>query len=564
MRSGEAIGTSMARAFPEGWQALQASGAAERELQTLAQLAAGLSDRFRVYHGVHWTRANARYSVIGEIDFVVVGPGGKLLLIEQKSGFLSEGAEGLCKPYGARSKNVAMQMARNAQAFITRLHRAFPECPPAVDSLLYCPDYKVKSPGSAGIDPARIVDATRRDRLLAVIREILADDGGTATPDDRIHRFLADVLELVADVTALTGEAEALSTRLAGGLAHWGRQIRCRPQRLHVTGTAGSGKTQLALAVFGDAVAAGRRPLYVCYNRPLAEHFRRIAPSGGEVVTYHQLAHRVCLAAGVTPDFARPDAFAAMEAALDRYQPTAGECCDVLVIDEGQDFEQQWCTNLLRLLAPDGDAWILEDPLQNLYGRAPLALEDWVHLQAATNYRSPQDIVLALNKLLPLPAPIESGSPLTDSDIDFISYRDAGELAARTVAAITRAIGLGFKRRHIAVVTFRGREHSALSALTRIGPYPLIAPTGRYDLFGNPIMTGGDIVIDSVHRFKGRAAPCVVLTEVDFEALDERAIHRIFVGATRATMKLILVISERAERLLAARLANPPASPEKE
>ena len=89
----------------------------------------------------------------------------------------------------------------------------------------------------------------------------------------------------------------------------------------------------------------------------------------------------------------------------------------------------------------------------------------------------------------------------------------------------------------------------------RLGPYSLRAPTGRYDLLGNPILTDGDILIDSVLRFKGRAAPCVILTEIDFEQLDDKAVRRLFVGATRATMKLMLVLSERASAVLRARLA---------
>jgi hypothetical protein len=45
-----------------------------------------------------------------------------------------------------------------------------------------------------------------------------------------------------------------------------------------------------------------------------------------------------------------------------------------------------------------------------------------------------------------------------------------------------------------------------------------------------------------VLRFKGRAAPCVILTEIDFDSLDDKAMRRLFVGATRATMKLTLVV----------------------
>ena len=49
----------------------------------------------------------------------------------------------------------------------------------------------------------------------------------------------------------------------------------------------------------------------------------------------------------------------------------------------------------------------------------------------------------------------------------------------------------------------------------------------------------------------------MILTEIDFEKLDDKAIRRLFVGATRATMKLMLVVSEEAAGVLRERLANP-------
>ena len=55
-------------------------------------------------------------------------------------------------------------------------------------------------------------------------------------------------------------------------------------------------------------------------------------------------------------------------------------------------------------------------------------------------------------------------------------------------------------------------------------------------------------------RLKGRAAPCVVFTEIDFDVLDNKAVRRLFVGATRATMKLTLVVSESAAKILLDRL----------
>src|SRR5690606_32052800 len=124
--------------------------------------------------------------------------------------------------------------------------------------LLYCPDYTVREPGTAGIDPARVVDARRKSELLPIVRALLPATGEVLPAKARVHRLLGEMLELVPEVNTILGEAGALSTRLSGGLAHWARRIECEPFRLRVVGTAGSGKTQLAMAVYRDAIQAGR------------------------------------------------------------------------------------------------------------------------------------------------------------------------------------------------------------------------------------------------------------------------------------------------------------------
>jgi hypothetical protein len=540
----------MATLIPDGWNALAASGAAQRELQTLALFERGLPDGYVVLHAVHWTRVHEGHRIVGEVDFVVIGPTGAVLLIEQKSGFLDETAEGLIKTYGERHKSVPAQMARTAAALETRLRQFCKGVKIPLDTLLYCPDYTVRQPGSAGLDPARIVDAPRRDHLCRLIQTILPASGDVLPQRADVLRFFSDLLQVSVDVGAIAGQARTLYTRLSEGLATWGRRIECDPQRLRVTATAGSGKTQLALAVLRDALAAGRRALYVCYNRPLADHIALIAPADCEVATYHQLCDRVARAAGAAPDFRQPGAFAALEARMDHYTPDDARRFDDLVVDEGQDFNDAWAANLLRLLRPGGRAWWLEDPMQNLYGRRSVSLPGWVGLRADTNYRSPRDVLAMLNRLLPLPRPIEAASPVDSSDIEVITYADTAELLRATVRAVTNCVAAGYKRDMIAVVTYRGREHSALTPYDRIGPYTLRSFAGRYDLLGNAVVSDGDIAIDSVHRFKGQSAPCVVFTEIDFESLDDLAVRRLFVGATRATMKLVLVVSERSARTL--------------
>ncbi|NTV95321.1 MAG: ATP-binding domain-containing protein [Thiobacillus sp.] len=539
----------MARVHPDGWRELKPTGAAARAIETLEVLADGLPDSYTVYHGVHWTRINEGHACIGEIDFVLVNRAGRILLIEQKSGFLEETADGLVKRHPGQGKRIAIQMARSADALRTRLHQACPGDRTSVDSLLYCPDYTVKSPGSAGIAPERIIDARKREHLIPLLCAILPEE--TAAPAAaKVHRFLRDELDLVADVDAAIGHSRQVYTRLAGGLAHWARRIDCRPFRLRVVGTAGSGKTQLALEVLRDAMAAGRRPLYVCYNRPLADHIAQLAPDGATVATYHQLGDRILRAAGTRPDFSRPDAFRLLEDFLSGYSPGPDWLFDELIVDEGQDFQPAWRDNLLRLLRPEGRAWWLEDPMQNLYGRPPVELPGWVVLRADTNYRTPRAILGYLNRLVPPQDAIAAGSPVAGTEVEILTYADQGELIERTKTAVTRGLGAGFKKDSIALITFRGREHSLFTPLDRLGPHSLKAYSNKYDLFGSPVYSEGDLLVDSVYRFKGRSAPCVLFTEIDFETLDEPTLRKLFVGMTRAGMKLVLVMHERAARAL--------------
>ena len=69
-------------------------------------------------------------------------------------------------------------------------------------------------------------------------------------------------------------------------------------------------------------------------------------------------------------------------------------------------------------------------------------------------------------------------------------------------------------------------------------------------MFGNPVFRDGELLTESVYRFKGQSAPAVIFTEIDIETLDEKSFRKLFVGMTRARMKLILVMSERTARLL--------------
>jgi hypothetical protein len=450
---------------------------------------------------------------------------------------------------GGKVKSVAAQISRNLEAFQTKLQRQLGQEHVHFEYLFYCPDYQVRSLQTAGIEAQRIVDSSRRDFLAKTIQNI-QPPGETHLKAQRVHRFLRDELQLESDVSALVGQARNMVTRISGGLAHWARRLEFAPYRLRVSGTAGSGKTQLALAEYKAAVEDGKRPLYVCYNRPLADHFNAITPNGGLACTFHMLCDLHLQDHGIQTDFSKRDAFDQLVQESAKHSPTGKFLFDTVIVDEGQDFSSTWRDVVFRHAKPNARLVWLEDPMQNLYGKPAVELPGWVSLTSETNYRSPRAVVRFLQSIVPHGTKIEAQSPIESADIEVLTYSTSSELLARMNEALRKTYSAGFRKEDVAIVTFRGRENSALLPYDQIGNNRLRSFSGRYDLLGQPEFSEGDVLIESVYRFKGQSAPAIILTEVDFESIDESIIRKIFVGATRATLHLTLVMSERAAQAL--------------
>ncbi|MCX7175402.1 MAG: NERD domain-containing protein/DEAD/DEAH box helicase [Proteobacteria bacterium] len=510
----------MARIVPDGWQNLDtATPSIQRELETLRGLSTTLPDDYTVYHGIHWSTLDRGHAVFGEIDFVVVNRAGDLLLIEQKLGFLGETAEGLVKEYPGKSKSVPVQMARSRDAVLTKLRQRNGASHVHVESLLFCPHYAIKSPLTAGIVPERIVDSKRKDQLAAIIQQVLpiGDEMDTVV----VHQFLRDVIKLEPDVSALVGRARTLVARVAE---------------------------------FRAAIDAGRRPLYVCFNRPLADHVEAIAPPGGMACTFHTLCEAVLRAHGQTHDFTQPGAFDALVTRAEQLLVPESLLFDTVIIDEGQDWSERWRDRVFCHARADARRLWLEDPLQNLYGRPAVTLPGWVGLRSQANYRSPRPIVRFLQGLVGEEAGIEAASPIDASDVEFLTYADKTELLAQVKMGIKQCYAAGFKKTDVAVISYHGRESSHVMRHDRLGDFTFRRFSGAYDLFQRPVYEEGDILMESVMRL-GQAAPAIVFAEIDFAELDDKAVRRLFVGATRATMKLVLVISEDAAQQLLQRIS---------
>lgn len=520
----------------------------QREFEVLRQLQDGLPDDYTVFHGVCWSSVYDDVQWFGEIDAIVQAPNGSLVLLEVKAGPVEVTAQGIYKRYGDRNKDVVHQTRVQHASLRQRLKEE--KLNVYVAQLLVLPDQKVTG-GSVQYPRERIVDQDDMPSLCTRVVQAVPRAAKNAPSVSQVSRFLEDVFGLDADPTARIGWLEMAVSRLSEGLATWVPRIAAPHGRICIDATAGSGKTQLALKLLTEAAAQGQRALYVCFNRPLAEQLRRQLPEVVEVATFHELAMSPWRQAHGAPDFADPAQFSKAEAHF--VQQIAEANLDLLIVDETQDFDAAWIDHLFRRVQPAGRAYLLGDEDQRLFDqRAVWNDPTCVRIRCPDNFRNPRQIARTLEALHLSSQAITPRCPLDGEVPGFhVWNEDDGGAIGKTAEVIDGLLAEGVKIEHIAVLSLRGMQSSQVLQQRLLGSHALKRFTGQYDAAGQAIWSEGTLLADTVHRFKGQAAPVVVLTEMDFDAVDDRLRRRLFVGMTRAQWRLECVMSPQAERALA-------------
>ena len=549
------------RVFPSDFELsldAQSPSSLIREIDTLKILANGLSDAYCVFHSVHWTRAlDPKSRSLGEIDFIVMNRAGELLLIEQKTGPLSEINGDLWKSYSSNhpAKSITAQLFRNQDGLLNK-YRKVQNSLLKTTNVLYCPDYKVLDAKVSGLDRNQIIDSTDADLLCQRLTKLLPE--GHSSPQTKtIERFLKNELLIQEDLVRISCAQQQLTTRIAGGLSDWVHRLSLDPYRLRVQGTAGSGKTQLAIRELKAAIARNEKAMYVSFNRPLARHMAEFFDQVVKSISLFAFCEELVRAEDA--NFAKKRGFLTDSvgelfelAAI--IEPTQEQQYDLFIVDEGQDFTQAQADFLVSWAKPQGKLLWLEDPLQNIYFKAPVSLPKWPTLQAPVNYRNPKPIAdflaLLANHITPGKGDeLVSANPIEGSPIELYEYKkdDSRDLKRATESAISSFLSRGFLASQVTTLSFKGQAKSELLKLDKLNGLSLKKPIpNQVDDY-----TSGELETDTLYRYKGLSNLAIVLTEVEFDELNERVARLLFVGASRAKLALSIVHSSPLKKLLA-------------
>lgn len=542
----------MAKLFPSLSTLTATSAGMAAELDVLRRLANGLSDAFAVFHSVDWSAGMADAERHGEVDVVVVNQAGDLVLVEVKAGGVEFRSDGIFKRYGNQARNVTNQVRMQYGAMRGRLDKAGLSV--RLHHLLVLPDLKVQSE-TVQWPRERIVDCAEMVQLVSRVMEQVGAGVSSPRVHERVIAFLENRFHVEPDVSAFSGRVTEVSRCLSAGLATWVPRLSVPSGLIRVVGTAGSGKTQLALRLLRDADRQGLKASYICFNRALADHMSHVAPVRTPAETFHEYAIRVCRREGMVVDFASAGIFDRVAVGCIAALADAEPDLDLLILDEGQDLQPGWVQALLSRLGPRGRAVLMEDPNQQLYADRPgYDMPDATTVTSLENFRSPRALVQLVNLLRLTEEPIEACCPYEGEAPDSMIYDAEDDVAHATESAVHRCLQRGFALEDVAVVSLRGRDRSILQRADSLGPWTVRRFSGNYDEGGGAVWTRGELLVESVRRFKGQAASAVVLTECDFEGLEPMTGRLLFVGMTRARLHLEWVVSRRAAEAITSRI----------
>ena len=341
------------------------------------------------------------------------------------------------------------------------------------------------------------------------------------------------------DAVALAGDREERTQRLTAEQANLLKVTRLLP-RLEIRGGAGSGKTVLAMQQARD-LASGRllgqkkRVAVVCYSYGLATYLRRSLLVGSAskrptfVGTFEDLGRRW----GIT-DFGSRDDSTFWEVDLPRQMAERAsvlaqdEKFDAVIVDEAQDFADDWWTPLLRSLRDEetGGLYTYSDERQRVFarfGRPPVQL---IPLVLDHNLRNTRQIAQTFVPLAP------TGMELRGGDGPQVTFVPASRDDALTVAdeQVDVLFDEGWGAGDIALITLGQRHPVQAERQASLGPQ------GYWERFWDT----DDIFYGHVLGFKGMERRAVVLCVNEHGGRD-RVSERLYVGLSRATDRLIVV-----------------------
>lgn len=416
-----------------------------------------------------------------------------------------------------------------------------------------------------------LVEGTKR--ALHCAGELLRARGVRIAPGDfseercgQLARLLRPDFEYSMSVRTRNELADAEVRRYTEDQFQALDQLADNPRTLF-RGSAGTGKTFLAMEAARRARAEGRKVLLVCYNRAFGEwlggQVRDLGPEV-EALTVHALMARIARSRGhEVPRDPAPEYWeeelpqqaldAVLDGAVDRQY-------DTLIVDEAQDLAKEQPMAVLDLLLDGGiggGTWAMFGDFgpQNLFGGLSLqGMRDLLdksfgasHVVCAlqTNCRNTRPIAAVAQQLGATYRVVRRQDAANAPEV--IRYATREDQARRLEGCLDSLWDYGYRGTHMVVLSLR-RESAVVHQIAadpwrqRLVPYA-------------PGLSKQQVPYTTVHAYKGLETHQVVITDLE-PPITERELQLLYTGITRAVHGCTLLIHRDAVPEIVGRLTR--------
>lgn len=479
-----------------------------------------------------------------EIDFVVAIEGAGIICIEVKGGEVWHDGAGWHQMRGG--KKCRIEPVRQAREACYALRDYIEHDPRWTQGRLRW-DHIVALPHTELPDDFELADCPRwkvvdRNNLpqlasrlrYVLVRQELDRPLLTAEGIDQFRSVLGGrglpQRDVVARALANDSAADALTEQQAVIL----EAIRLL-NRVQVRGSAGSGKTYLAVEQARRLASEGKRVALLCYSHGLASYLRRITGTWQRrqkpayVGEFHSLG--VAWGAPDGPTHSEesvrfweeqlPQQMLELAQHLDD-----GQRFDAVVVDEAQDFADAWWDPVLASLRDEeeGGLFVFSDEGQRVFDRQGTPPVPLVPLVLDRNLRNTRQIASTFQPLVDHPIRyLGADGP----EVHFVpcSRADAAETGDDQVEKL---LDDGWRPEDVALLTTGSRHPEQISRQEQ-------GNAAYWDSFWD----ADQVFYGHVLGFKGLERRAVVLV-VDAAGPVERARERLYVGMSRARDQLVV------------------------
>ncbi|MCB9570882.1 MAG: NERD domain-containing protein [Kofleriaceae bacterium] len=509
-----------------------------------------LPSHIHVFHSLRWVRTPGSNRVAqGESDFVVFDPARGALVIEVKSGGirLELGQwyqRNLTTKVENPIQNPVAQADRSRWFLISHFERRL-----RADA--FCPVYHAvwfpscefpRHSLPADLHPPMVLDARSLASPADAIDAAFAFGSGAPRNvhlDKNDARSLVDALApTIYAVPSIRQSVEARERTYVRLTAEQAKVLDFLEDqhRAVVAGAAGTGKTMVALALARRLADAGQNVVFLCFNAPLRAYLE--ARHHSPRITFYTFDS---LAAAYVPEHAG-DFVAAKAALVDLLISADAPTFQHVLVDEGQDFEDDWIDALAASTGKtfyvfyDSNQLIQRDHVPRWIERAEC------RLVLRRNCRTTTQIARFAYRCAPHPiAPGPDTTVGPKPRLYACTTRD--DASNRVAALLAELLGEGrYAPDEIALLTLHTTSTSLLGTFDRIGGYSV-----------TDVPRPSAITYSSVRRFKGLEAKVVVVADVGATDLASPLVRSLlYVGSSRAMHELHVVLHDASRDHLTA------------